>query len=188
MKNMSRSIFRPKAIRHYQQSRQIAALPKFIPLWMFVCAWVFLLLFLVVGAAVWFSEFPDYLSVPAYYLAAGSGDEMTLGLVITPQAFKQVQPGQKLLLTSLDDNTTLTLTIINTELQPLTAEQLQSQFQPALSGATLPATLNVVRARPVNPQHAPTTQGAYQAQVQIGTSRLVSFFAAPGQAREKLPR
>jgi hypothetical protein len=187
MKNTSRNIFRPGAVRHYQQSRQVAALPKFISRRTFVCAWAVLALVLLVGAVIWLSEFPNYLAVPAFYLTAGPGDDITLGLVVTPQEFKQVQQGQKLLLTSLDGGNPLAFTIIEIELQPRTDERIQSQFSQSLKGTPLVKMMSIVRARASDPDTSLKKLGAYQAQVQLGTSRLVSFFSAPGYVLEKQP-
>jgi hypothetical protein len=180
MKDTSRRIFRASAVQRYQQSRQMATLPKFIPGWIFVCAWTILLLLLVLGVAIWLAEFPNYLAAPAYYLAVGPGDDFTLGLVLTPQQARQIQQGQKLLLTSPNSGQTLVFTIIEIDLQPRATNQIRDQFSMSPNGVSLPPMLHVVRVRATIPATPPPKTAAYNAQVQIGSSRLVSFFSSPG--------
>lgn len=175
MKNTARSIFRASALQRYHQSRQMATLPRFIPGWIFVCGWAVLLLFLLLGISVLLTEFPDYRTIPAVYLVAGSGDDITLGVALAPQEIRQMQPGQKLLLTPTDGGKPVAFTIIEIDPQPRTTGQIQSQF--SLSKTTLPQTMNVIRVRPIDADTLPENISANQAQVQIGTSRLISVFS-----------
>jgi hypothetical protein len=68
--NPHQSIFRANALKHYLQSGEKTALPRFINLPTALLLWLLLALLLLEGALAWSDEIPMYISVQGIVLAA----------------------------------------------------------------------------------------------------------------------
>ncbi|SRR6266567_5369982 len=97
--NHNQPIFRANALKHYMQSGEKTALPRFINLPTALLLWLLLALLLLEGALAWSNEIPMYISVQGIilradqpYASAGHGDALAL-VFLAPGNMHTLHPG-----------------------------------------------------------------------------------------------
>jgi hypothetical protein len=97
--NQNQPIFRANALKHYMQSGEKTALPRFINLPTMLLLWLLLALLLLEGALAWSNEIPMYISAQGIVLRAdrqyaGAGHNDAFAFVfLAPGDMHALHPG-----------------------------------------------------------------------------------------------
>lgn len=186
----NRLIFRPEAIRRYEERWSKAVLPRFIAPRLFVFLWIVIGLLVVCGAAAWLTPVPIYASGPAVVVKNDAidpaiQDEVVLVVFLPPENLPRLQVGQSVFLQLTAEGERISWPIVAVESAIASPESAQQRFGAGPDAAQIirqPAAVAIVRLKPIAAELPATTYlgGIYRADVQVGSRRVISLLPVIG--------
>src|SRR5919106_4097310 len=185
MKTSNRPIFRPEAVQRYTEAREQSVLPKFVSPRIIVALWTIVVLLILSGIAVWFTNMPVYASGPAIVVDTGNKpiniEEGTAVLVLLPpEAQPALDEGKTVLIQVNASSKPLEREIVAFEKDASKVSRILEEFglenHPAVAKAQ-PGAVAIVRLEGM-PGNAPAKDyvGAiFRADIQIGSRRIASL-------------
>jgi hypothetical protein len=179
------SIFRPDALRRYEQSRDQAVLPRFISPRTFLAIWLLFGLLATAGVTAWFARVPVYAGGPAVAAQRPGPGQQAPGDVVAiaflpAESRAALHAGQMIFLDLNGAGARVRRTISAVEPEVLSPGAVRGRFalDPATASAiTEPVVLVSVDPAPV-PPGLPASAFAgsvYRAEVQVGSRRLLTL-------------
>lgn len=186
MTDIDRSIFRVDAVRHYAASKEKAVLPRIVAPGTMIYLWILIGLLLCAGIITWNTQVPVYASGSAVIVTERDekspvAQDNTFFLVsVPPEYLSRLHAGQRLFLRSGSTNVMASRPIVAVEPEISSPDALQRRFNlsaGAASAITRPSAVAIASLEPP-PSGLPVstyTGSVYEADVEIGTRRAISF-------------
>lgn len=172
-------IFRKEAIERYAQGRDKNVLPQFIMPPVFVFLWCLLILFISAGITAWLGQVPVYATGVGVVLDPSSSGspangEMTAVIFIPYSPSLHLQAGQSVNLQLGQTGPQISTAVGAVDSQILSPTMVRKQFSVSVTDPSVAITV-VVGA------HLSLYSGSsVQAQIEIGSHRLLSLFPGIG--------
>jgi hypothetical protein len=182
-----RTIFRHKALPHYEQSRNKAVLPRYVSPPVFVFLWVLLGLLAIAGVAAWLGRVPTYVAASGIILEPGSttqqGSAEAVAVIFVPASPSlTLRPGLPVQLQIGSTGPQLATTIATVAPGVVSPSEARAQY--ALGGmaaAVITQPSIVVTARLGTGISTQVYGGSIvNAQVQVGTQSVLSLLPGLG--------
>ncbi len=177
-----RSLFRERALAHYQQRQQRAMLPQLVSPPVFLCSWILLSLLVLAAGLAWWAQVPIFVSGSGV-LQAQDADSPSEGTQVMALLFlpiseaSQVRVGQPVQLQLASTDLQFTGTVSQIEpgaISPLEARQRYDLVGEAAASLTQPSMVVIVK--PATAIAASTYAGSLvEAQIQAGTRRVLTL-------------
>ena len=185
MKTSNRPIFRPEAVQRYTEAREQSVLPKFVSPRIIVALWTIVVLLILSGIAVWFTNMPVYASGPAIVVDTGNKpiniEEGTAVLVLLPpEAQPALDEGKTVLIQVNASSKPLEREIVAFEKDASKVNHILEEFglenHPAVAKAQ-PGAVAIVRLEDM-PGNVATNNyigTIFRADMQVGSRRVASL-------------
>jgi hypothetical protein len=172
-----RSIFRDRALQKYTQGREKSVLPRIVAPPVFVLCWILLMVLMAAGLVAWQGQIPLYISGSGVILTnailPSQGSDEALAVVILPASeFGHIHSGLSVQIHIGQSGPELTHTVDYVNPGILSPSEVRQRY--ALD-ATDPALVIITRLGPEISRRL-YAGSAVQAQVLVGTQRLLSLF------------
>lgn len=191
MTNERTAIFRSEALRRYMSRHDKAVFPKLIAPRTFLYLWIIISLLFIGGLCALFANIPVYVSALAVVVEADKGQQQDLKdvsvvLLLSPEYLSKVEVNQRVFLRLPRFDRPLSTQISNIEPRIVSAADARSRFALSGNAANKVNDASAVAFIPttVLPRERDTasyvgTSG--EAQVEIGSRRLISFVPVVGK-------
>jgi hypothetical protein len=186
-----RSIFREDAVRRYVAGQEKTVLPRLVSPRTFTYLWMLLGLLGISSAIAWFTQIPIYATGSAVVVRwrekAALPDRIVVAAFLPPQFLTRLRKAENVVLQlgELSDHRP----VLEVRPEILSPDRIQQQF--ALSPAVAQQINQPVAVviLPLEPIASGLSASAYlgsvgQAEVEVGTRRLISFLPLIGQDAE----
>jgi hypothetical protein len=173
------AIFRKEAVEKYAQGRDKNVLPQFVLPPVFIFLWCLLALFISAGVTAWLGQVPVYTSGVGIILDPSSSGstangEMTAVIFIPYSSSLHLQVGQPVNMQIGQTGPQISTAIGAVESQILSPSEVRKQFSISITDPSIAATVVVE-------SHLSLYSGSLvQAQVEVGSHRLLSLFPGLG--------
>lgn len=184
----SNSIFRDKAVKHYLEGREQEVLPWFISPANFILLWiVFAALIGSVAVAAYFMQIPLYASGSAIVVDGDSAvRDSEVVTFLPPEHLESLDKGQDLLLQPDPESERVSLQITGVENKALSPREARERFNLRGAERSLIESPVAVATAPAGELTGGLDQSSYegaiyQAEVQLGTRRVITLASPGGQ-------
>lgn len=185
-----RTIFRQRAVKHYLEGREGDVLPQFISPRSFYLLWVvFALLVISMAAGAYFAKIPIYATGSAVAVEENSNGNSSMVAFLPPKYLEELKRGegdQELLVRLGSDGERQAISVSSVIPEVVSPEEAKDRF--GLSDAQKSAVRKsaVVTVAPLEelPQGLNATR-AYQAEVEVGSQRVISLVPVVGESFEE---
>jgi hypothetical protein len=173
------AIFRKEAIEKYAQGRDKNVLPQFVLPPVFVFLWCLLALFISAGITAWLGQVPVYTSGIGVVLdpsisGSTANGEMTAVIFIPYSPSLHLQVGQPVNMHIGQTGPQISTAIGAVESQILSPTEVRKQFLVSITDPSVAATVVV------GPHLSLYSGSLVQAQIEVGSHRLLSLFPGIG--------
>jgi hypothetical protein len=191
MVNQKANIFRSQALQRYMNRHEKTVFPKLIAPSTFIYLWLIVGLLSIGGLCALFADIPIYASALAV-VVEGNGNneqgskEVRVVLILSPEYLTQLDVNQRVFFRMNKVDALVSRRISDIEPRILSASALHSRFALNGTAATKVNESAVVAFIPFGPlpvgMDASSYLGtSYEAQVEIGRRRLISFLPLVGR-------
>jgi hypothetical protein len=177
------NIFRPQAVRRYNDRRVKSVLPRLISPHTLYFLWALLGLILIAGVLVCMVEIPIHTTARGVVVKpkdSGSGSPVTLAILLPPKSLPRLKAGQLVFFQGSADESLVSRPIREIEPRVLSPEELKDRFDfsPAVAATVnQPVAVALVEFEPIRPgvTSSQYSEATYEVQVATGTRPLVNF-------------
>ena len=178
--------FRPRSLQRYQQGRDRAVLPRFVPPPIVGSLWLLLALLTAAAVVAWFARVPAYATgVVVVTELAGDDQQPTLVALVPLEVLPRLRPG-RMLLVHLDSGAPIRREVREVEAQPQSPTAVRRRFAldaettRAVSGPVVVVRLAAVPPRS-DPPTAPRADKVYRGEVEVGSCRVLAMAPIVGR-------
>jgi hypothetical protein len=191
MTNQRIAIFRSEALKRYMSRHEKAVFPKLIRPRTFLYLWLIVGLLFIGGLCALFADIPVYASAVAVVVEADKGQEqnshdVNVVLLLSPEYLSKVEVNQRVFLRLSRFDGLLSSHISNIEPRIVSAGDARSRFALSGNAANKVNDASAVAFIPTSVLPRERDAASYvgtsgEAQIEIGSRRLISFLPVVGR-------
>ena len=169
-------IFRSKTLQKYMQNREKSVLPRIVTPPIFACSWIVLMLLIAAGIAAWLGQVPSYITGTGVILdtnsVANQGNGATAAILLPASDISYIRSGLPVQIQIGQAGPQLHRTIDSVSQNLLSPGTVHQQYGFEVADPSLVVTVGL---------GSTVSESLYsgspvQAQVQIGSQRLLALF------------